>query len=156
MTYSIRPAAEGDLDDLARFEVDIARISFGEDAVEDLAVHKKKLARAMEKDPEGMFVAESEGHTVAWLWVSLNTNFLTGDRYGNFRSLAIDGDHHGTGLAEKLVETGVDFACRGGASEIRGRVHVGNDAMRVVYRKLGFAAEHVTMRRKCGPAEGRG
>jgi GNAT superfamily N-acetyltransferase len=156
MDYSIRPAAEHDLDVLARFESAIARVSFGEDAVEDPEVHRRKLDRAMTKDPEGMFVAEAGGRVVGWLWLSMNTNFLTGALYGNFRSLAVDDDHHGTGLAELLVETGVGFACRKGATEIRGRVHVRNEAMRVVYRKFGFDAEHVIMRRKCGPDEERG
>ncbi|HYO62001.1 MAG TPA: GNAT family N-acetyltransferase [Actinomycetota bacterium] len=154
MTYSVRPAGERDLDALARFEADIARISFAEDAVVDEEVHRRKLERAMTKDPRGMFVAEApDGTTVGWLWISLNTNFLTGDPYANFRSLAIDDAHHGTGVAELLLEAGIAFACDADVNEITGRVHVGNGGMRALYRKFGFEAVHLVMRKRCEPAE---
>ena len=32
--------------------------------------------------------------------------------------------------------------------EITGKVHVDNTAMRLVYRKFGFQAEHLTMKRE--------
>ena len=152
MTYVVRAARESDLDALARFEADIARVSFGDDAVVDLDVHRKKLTKAMEKDPRGMFAADA-GHRVAgWLWVALNTNFVTGDRYANFRSLAIDEADRGTDLPEMLLDAGLRFACDEGATEVTGRVHVANERMRMIYRKFGFEASYLVLRRKC-PAD---
>src|SRR5438552_13802399 len=90
--YTVRQAAPGDLDALVRFEINIARISFPDDPVVDPEVHRKKLSKAMERDREGMFVAEAAatGQVAGWLWVALNTNFLTGENYANFRSLAVE------------------------------------------------------------------
>lgn len=151
MTYAVRAARESDLDALARFEADIARVSFGDDAVVDVAVHRKKLARAMEKDARGMFAADAGDRVAGWLWVAINTNFLTGDRYANFRSLAVDRADRGSELPELLLEAGIGFACDEGASEVTGRVHVGNEAMRTIYRKFGFEASYLVLRRKCPP-----
>src|SRR5438105_10205627 len=88
--YLVRQPGAEDIDALVRFEIEIARISFPDDPVVDPEVHRKKLARAMERDREGMFVAEDvdTGQVVGWLWVAINSNFLTGDTYANFRSLA--------------------------------------------------------------------
>lgn len=149
MTYVVRPARASDLDELARFEADIARISFGDDAVVDLDVHRKKLTRAMEKDPRGMFAADAGERVAGWLWVALNTNFLTGDRYANFRSLATDEADRGTELPELLLDAGLRFACGEGATEVTGRVHVANERMRMLYRKFGFEASYLVLRRKC-------
>src|SRR5437763_9973659 len=88
--YKVRPPEDSDLDALVGFEIGIARISFPDDPVVDPEVHRKKLLKALERDREGMFVAEraETGEVAGWLWVALNTNFLTGDSYATFRSLA--------------------------------------------------------------------
>src|SRR5207253_8550585 len=72
--YIIRPPQPTDLDALVGFEIDIARISFPDDPVVDPEVHRKKLSKALERDREGMFVAEevSTGEVVGWLWVLLH------------------------------------------------------------------------------------
>src|SRR5437660_1250983 len=46
----IRAARASDLAALVAFEIDIARISFGADAILDPAVHEKKLHKALERD----------------------------------------------------------------------------------------------------------
>ena len=88
--YTVRHPEAADLDALVQFEIDIARISFPDDPVVDPEVHRKKLQKALERDREGMFVAvEAEtGRPAGWLWVALNTNFLTGESYANFRSIS--------------------------------------------------------------------
>src|SRR5437764_653133 len=94
-----------------------------------------------------MFVAErvETGEVAGWLWVSLNTNFLTGDSYANFRSLATAQDGPDTAaVAERLFATGIEYAQQRGVSEITGKVHVKNLPMRGIYRKFGFEAEPAT------------
>src|SRR5690349_21112295 len=85
--YTLRHPAESDLDAMVQFEIDIARVSFAEEAVTDQEVHRKKLRKAQERDRDGMFLAvdNTTGKTVGWLWVAINTNFLTEDKYANFR-----------------------------------------------------------------------
>lgn len=147
--YKVRQAGPDDLDALVQFEINIARISFPDDPVVDPEVHRKKLSKAMERDREGMFVAEAEasGQVVGWLWVALNTNFLTGENYATFRSLAVEEGPDSAAVADLLFANGIEYAAQHGVSEITGKVHVSNVAMRVIYRKFGFEVEHLTMRK---------
>ncbi len=148
MRYVVRQPVANDLDALAQFEIDIARISFPDDPVVDPDVHRKKLQKAMERDREGMFVAEDTqgGRLVGWLWVALNSNFLTGESYANFRSLATLPVPESAQIAELLFARGIHYAQEHGSANITGKVHVSNVAMRVIYKKFGFRAEHLTMK----------
>ncbi len=89
--FRVRPAREEDLDAIAGFEIEIARESFGDEAIEDAALHRKRVATALGRPGEVTLVAVAaggDGPPVGWAWLSGRTNSLTGDRYGNFRSLA--------------------------------------------------------------------
>lgn len=142
----IRLAQPRDLPELAAFEVRIAEVSFGDDAVSDLEVHRKKLAKALDRDQASMFVADDGGDRVAgWLWLAINTNFLTGARYANFRSLAVAPDA-APGAAEALLDHALSYARERAVTEVVGRVHVDNAPMRVLYRKYGFEPAFLTMR----------
>ena len=150
-TRTIRQAEERDLPALVDFEIQIARISFPDDPVEDPEIHRKKLSKAMERDREGMFVAEDPaGKVVGWLWVALNTNFLTNEHYATFRSLAVSPGDESSEVADALFAHGIEYARSKGVMEITGKVHVANVSMRVVYRKFGFEAEHLTMKKRLG------
>lgn len=150
--YTIRQAEERDLPAIVDFEIQIARISFPDDPVDDPAVHRKKLTKAMDRDRDGMFVAEPApgGEVAGWLWVALNTNFLTNEQYATFRSLAVSPGPGSAAVADLLFEHGIEYARSRGVSEITGKVHVTNVSMRVIYRKFGFEAEHLTMKKRLG------
>jgi len=141
----IRDATYEDLDTIVAFEVEIARISFGDEAVLDPQVHTRRAVKALDDPGEGTFVAAD--HVVrGWLWVSARTNFLTGEEYGFLRSLAVAETHHGTSVGDRLLVAGVEWARARGAREVTGKVHVDNVAMRTLYRSAGFSAQHLTMR----------
>jgi ribosomal protein S18 acetylase RimI-like enzyme len=144
---TIRVAALDDLPALVAFEIRIAQISFPRDAVTDPAVHEKKLRKALERNEPGMFVLARGGQVRGWLWTTFNTNFLTDEQYATFRSLAVDEaapDH--AALADALFVYGIAYARAAGMQEITGKVHVQNTAMRLIYKKAGFLAEHLTMK----------
>ena len=54
--YNMREIKEEDFGAVAKFEIEISEISFGEKAITDLEFHCKKLAKA--KDRRGMTVIE--------------------------------------------------------------------------------------------------
>jgi ribosomal protein S18 acetylase RimI-like enzyme len=145
---TVRQAEERDLDAVAAFEVEIARVSFPDDAIVDPAVHRRRLTRAMERDRAGMLVAEAApgGRVVGWLWVSLNSNFTTGAPYAQFRSLAVAPGAAGRGVADELFRRGLAYVREHGVAQVVGRVHVSNVPMRMVYRAFGFQPQHLTMR----------
>jgi len=144
---TIRPATDGDLDALVDYEIEIARISFGDEAVTDPALHRRRITGSLGKPDEVTLVAERDGAVVGWVWLSGRTNSLTGDRYGNLRSLATS-DVPGRGaVAELLLDAALSAARDRGVSEVVGKVHMRNVNMRAVYAKLVFAAEHLSMRK---------
>ncbi len=150
--FLIRPASEDDLGVLAGFEIDIARASFGGEAVEDAALHRRRVAAALGKPGEVTLVAvavtgdgETGGEPVGWAWLSGRTNSLTGARYGNFRSLATaDVPGRGT-VAELLMAAVLAAAGEAGYTHLTGKTHARNLGMRALYRKFGFEATHLTM-----------
>ena len=144
---TIRPATTGDLDALVEYEMEIARISFGDDAVTDPALHRKRITGSLGKPDEVTLVADRDGTVVGWVWLSGRTNSLTGDRYGNLRSLATSDVPGRSSVAELLLDAALSAARERGVSEVVGKVHMRNINMRAVYAKLGFAAEHLSMRK---------
>lgn len=145
---TVRAATAEDLDPLVAYEIEIARISFGDEAVTDPALHRRRISGSLGKPDEVTLVAVRDGAVVGWVWLSGRTNSLTGDRYGNLRSLATsDGPGRGA-VAEALLDAALAAARDRGVSEVVGKVHMRNVAMRAVYAKLGFAAEHLSMRKQ--------
>jgi GNAT superfamily N-acetyltransferase len=161
--FRIRPAREADLDVLAGFEIDIARVSFGAEAIEDAALHRKRVAAALGKPGEVTLVAvaapagdaaaaaPAEGPPVGWAWLSGRTNSLTGARYGNFRSLATADVPGRSAAAELLMAAVLEAARTHGYTHLTGKTHAGNLGMRALYRKFGFEATHITMEWRPGP-----
>jgi ribosomal protein S18 acetylase RimI-like enzyme len=149
--FLVRPAGDADLDVIAEFEIEIARVSFGDEAIEDAALHRKRVAAALGKPGEVMLVAVAAGGPgtpVGWAWLSGRTNSLTGARYGNFRSLATAGVPGRSQAAEMLMEAVLRAADGAGYAYLTGKVHARNLGMRALYAKFGFQAAHLTMERR--------
>jgi|ERR1022692_963098 L-amino acid N-acyltransferase YncA len=171
--YVVRPAAERDLDAIAEFEVDIARVSFGDEAITDAAFHRRRVAGAVGKAGEITLVAvaaDAPDVPLGWAWMSARTNSLTGERYGNFRSLAVadpdtftsadagTGAGAGTGLdavagasprlGELLMAAILRAADEAGFTHLSGKVNAANLGMRSLYRAFGFSATHLTMEKR--------
>ncbi|MBN1813240.1 MAG: GNAT family N-acetyltransferase [Anaerolineae bacterium] len=141
----VRQITAADSPAIAELEVEIARISFPENPIDDPAAHRKKLRKAMEKEPDGMFVAEVEGRIIGWLWITTNTSFATGERYATLRSLAVSPEWRGKGIGRSLAAFAIDHCRQRGARWISGKVHVDNAPMRALFHSAGFRAKHLTM-----------
>jgi L-amino acid N-acyltransferase YncA len=157
--YLIRPAHEDDLDAIAGFEVEIAKISFGEEAVTDAGLHRRRVAGALGKPGEITLVAvaqSAQARPVGWAWLSARMNSLTGARYGNFRSLAVADIPDRSQVGELLLAAVLRAAGQAGMGQLTGKVHARNLGMRALYRKFGFEATHITMERAAPPDDGPG
>jgi L-amino acid N-acyltransferase YncA len=149
--YLIRPAVEADLDAIVSFEIEIARVSFAEEAITDPALHRKRVSSALGKPGEVTLVAvaaDDSAQPLGWAWLSERTNSLTGARYGNFRSLAVADVADRSLIGELLLAAVLDAAAAAGLDSLTGKVHAGNLGMRALYRKFGFTAAHLTMERR--------
>jgi len=155
--FRIRPARDGDLDVIAGFEIDIARASFGDEAIEDPALHRKRVAAALGKPGEVTLVAVTDRDAavpVGWAWLSGRSNSLTGARYGNFRSLATADIPGRAAAADLLMAAVLQAAEEAGYTHLTGKTHARNLGMRALYRKFGFEATHLTMERRPGEPGG--
>ncbi len=151
--YLIRPATEDDLDAIAAFEVEIAVVSFGDEAITDAAFHRRRVANSLGKPSEIALVAvdaSKAGAPLGWAWLSARTNSLTGARYGNFRSLAV-AEHEDRGIIGELLMTAILAAAdEAGFTHLTGKVNAANLGMRALYRAFGFTATHLTMEKRTG------
>jgi L-amino acid N-acyltransferase YncA len=151
MSYLIQPARQDDLDAIVRYEIDIAVISFGAEAITDPALHRKRVTSALGKPGEITLVAmaaDGPAEPLGWAWLSARTNSLTGDRYGNFRSLAVSDVPDRSQIGELLLAAVLAAADEAGMTQLTGKVHAENLGMRALYRKFGFKATHLTMERR--------
>jgi L-amino acid N-acyltransferase YncA len=149
--FEIRNATEADLDAIVNFEIDIARISFADEAITDPDLHRRRVTSALGKPGEVTLVAvatEKPDTPLGWAWLSARTNSLTGARYGNFRSLAVAEGPDRAQLGELLLGAVLENADAAGLTSLTGKVHAGNLGMRALYRKFGFEATHLTMERR--------
>ncbi|MDR2983882.1 MAG: GNAT family N-acetyltransferase [Nocardiopsaceae bacterium] len=149
--YLVRQAHEGDLEQIAEFEVGIAKVSFGDDAITDPAFHRRRVNGALGKPGEIALIAaaaDAADVPLGWAWMSARKNSLTGERYGNFRSLAV-ADVAARGVIGELLMTAVLRAAGDeGLTHLSGKVNAANLGMRALYRAFGFTATHLTMEKR--------
>jgi L-amino acid N-acyltransferase YncA len=149
--FAVRDATEADLDAIVGFEIDIAVVSFADEAITDPALHRRRVAGALGKPGEITLVAAPAGEpgtVLGWAWLSARTNSLTGASYGNFRSLAVADVPGRPAIAELLLGAVLAAADAAGMTQLTGKVHAANLGMRALYRKFGFTATHLTMERR--------
>jgi L-amino acid N-acyltransferase YncA len=149
--FLVRQATEDDLDAIVGFEIDIARVSFADEAITDPALHRRRVGNSLGKPGEVTLVAvgpRDRGTPLGWAWLSSRTNSLTGASYGNFRSLAVADLAERAQIGELLLAAVLEAADAAGLTQLTGKVHAGNLGMRALYRKFGFSATHLTMERR--------
>ena len=149
--YLIRDAGEDDLDAIAGYEIEIATVSFADEAITDPALHRKRVSGALGKRGEITLIAAARDAPevpLGWAWLSARTNSLTGARYGNFRSLAVADVPGRSLIGELLLAAVIEAADQAGLTRLTGKVHAANLGMRALYRKFGFEAAHLTMERR--------
>jgi len=151
--YLVRDATLADLDRIVQFEIEIAVISFDDKAITDTSVHGRRVSAGVKSPDDVTMVAVARDAPAApaeplgWAWMSARANALTGERYGNLRSLATAEHPDRTEIGELLLDAMVEKARALGVLEIVGKVHVANLAMRTLYKKFDFESVHLTMRR---------
>jgi L-amino acid N-acyltransferase YncA len=154
--YVVRPADEADLDAIVGYEIEIAVISFADEAITDPALHRRRVSRALGQPGEVTLVAADRAvpeTPLGWAWLSARTNSLTGESYGNFRSLAVSDVPDRSLIGELLMAAVLAAADEAGMTQLTGKVHASNLGMRALYRKFGFTATHLTMERRGAAAQ---
>lgn len=150
----LRRLTPEDVPVVARFEREIAELSFPEDPVTDLVFYERRLRQAMIDAKGQPMVGEYDGRIVAWAWIGVRENFVTHERYGELRSFYVVEDFRATGYALRLMRACIEYCATQGLARLTGRTHAGNEAMQSVYEIYGFEAKHVVYERHIAPAAG--
>ncbi|WNZ54039.1 GNAT family N-acetyltransferase (plasmid) [Microbulbifer sp. MKSA007] len=140
--YLFRTLEHKDLEMVADFECEIAINSFGEDAVTDRSLYKKRLLPLV--GAMGAFVAETDSGDIAgWALITSRANATSNEVYGDFRSYYIAPEHRGGRLAFSLITEVIEYGLRNEWSRIVGRTAATNKAMQSIYRFFDFEAKHI-------------
>src|SRR4051795_9705562 len=107
--FQLRALEEKDLETVAMFEGEIAKISFPDDPITDVPFYVKKLKQLMANKDAAAFVAESDGALVGWSNVSQRQNFITKEKYADFHSIYVAPSQRGGGVVAALVTAVFDW-----------------------------------------------
>jgi ribosomal protein S18 acetylase RimI-like enzyme len=142
-SFRLRPLEERDLEAVARFESEIAKISFPDDPITDLGFYVKKLRPLLTNAEAATFVAEDETGVVGWAYVSQRRNFITKERYADFHSIYVAPSQRGKGVVSALVEAVFDY-CRGKKFDrVVFRTRASNEPMKAVLHRSGFVPAQI-------------
>ncbi len=142
-----RQALPRDIPVLAIFERELAKLSFPDNPIVDLAYHERKLERAMASRPEGMLVLldDASAEVVAWLWLDTRTTLATREAYGIIRSIYVRPDYRGQGLGRCLAEYARRYFEAADVKRVYAKLHAGNHTGITLLEQIGFEQLHVTM-----------
>ena len=141
--FKLRPLERKDLEAVAAFEREIAKISFPDDPITDLGFYVNKIGRVIGDNNAAGFVAEDESGVVGWAYVSKRRNFITKEPYADFHSIYIGETQRGTGVVRALVEAVFDFCRRENLDRVVFRTRATNEPMKAVLARFGFAPTQI-------------
>ena len=137
-SYRLRPLAEKDLETVAVFEGEIAKISFPDDPITDVQFYVKKLRSLLANKDAAAFVAESADGLVGWANVSQRQNFITKEKYADFHSIYVSPSQRGGGVAMDLIAAVFDHCRKRGLDKVVFRTRADNERMKKVLARVGF------------------
>ena len=139
----LRPLRTEDIEIVASFERDIAKISFPDDPVTDLAFYMKKVGKLVDDRNAATFVAEDDSGVVGWAYVSKRQNFITKETYADFHSIFVSPSQRGTGTADRLAEAVFDFCRKQKLDRVVFRTRATNEPMKAVLARVGFVPTQI-------------
>jgi RimJ/RimL family protein N-acetyltransferase len=147
----LRPLQVQDLEAVASYEREIAKISFPDDPITDLDFYIKKVRKLVDDRGAATFVAESGGEVVGWAYVSKRQNFITKESYADFHSIFVSPSQRGTGTVGKLVDAVFDYCRSEKLDRVVFRTRATNEPMKAVLARVGFVPTQIFYERQITP-----
>src|SRR5215813_6094381 len=141
--YRLRPVEAKDLETIASFEREIAKISFPDDPITDLDFYVKKLRHVIDDANAAGIVAEDATGLVGWAYVSRRQNFITKEAYADFHSIYVSPSQRGTGLVSALVNAVFEFCRKQRLDRVVFRTRASNEPMKAVLTRFGFVPAQI-------------
>ena len=148
--FRLRPLEEKDLETVAAFEGEIAKISFPDDPITDIGFYVKKLKQLMANKDAAAFVADSGGELVGWANVSQRQNFITKEKYADFHSIYVAPSQRGGGVVAALVNAVFDHCRKQGLDKVVFRTRADNERMKAVLARVGFVPTQIYYEKALG------
>ncbi len=139
----LRPLQVKDVEAVAAFERDIAKISFPDDPITDLDFYIKKVRRLVDDRGAATFVAEADGEVVGWAYVSKRQNFITKESYADFHSIFVSPSQRGTGTVGKLCDAVFNYCQEQKFDRVVFRTRATNEPMKAVLARVGFVPTQI-------------
>jgi len=149
----LRPLRTEDIEIIASFERDIAKISFPDDPVTDLGFYMKKVGKLVDDRNAATFVAEDDTGVVGWAYVSKRQNFITKETYADFHSIFVSPSQRGTGTADRLSEAVFDFCRKQKLDRVVFRTRATNEPMKAVLARVGFVPTQIFYEKAIEPGD---
>jgi predicted methyltransferase/ribosomal protein S18 acetylase RimI-like enzyme len=144
----IRNFRPTDFPTILEFEREIAVKSFPEAPILDEDYHRRKLEKTVESGHEGLKVAVLDGEVVGWLWLRVEKDRSTNERFGYIKSIIVTPDYRYQGLGKKLIETAEDYFLSKRIRRIDVISSATNYEATLFFEGLGYGRAHSTMRKQ--------
>jgi L-amino acid N-acyltransferase YncA len=132
-----------DVEVIASFEREIAKISFPESPILDIKFYSKKISGLIGDPNVETFVAEHDQKVVGWAYVSKRKNFITKEEYADFHSVYVDPGQRGSGLVSKLANAVLEHCQRNNLTQIVFRTRATNEPMKSVLARHGYVPTQI-------------
>jgi ribosomal protein S18 acetylase RimI-like enzyme len=149
----LRPLRTEDIEIVASFERDIAKVSFPDDPITDLGFYMKKVGKLVDDRNAATFVAEDDTGVVGWAYVSKRQNFITKEAYADFHSIFVSPSQRGTGTADRLAEAVFDFCRKQKLDRVVFRTRATNEPMKAVLARVGFVPTQIFYEKAIEPGD---
>ena len=146
--FKMRRLEAKDIETVAGFEREIAKISFPDDPITDLGFYTNKLKKVLDDKNASPMVAEDATGVVGWAHVSIRRNFITKEAYGDFHSIYIASSQRGTGVVAALVQSVFDFCKKEKLGHVVFRTRATNEPMKAVLARFGFVPTQIYYERQ--------
>jgi ribosomal protein S18 acetylase RimI-like enzyme len=151
--YRLRRLETSDLETVASFECEIAKISFPDDPITDLNFYVRKLRHVVDDDNAAGIVAVDQSGPVGWAYVSKRQNFITKQQYADFHSIYVSPSQRGSGIVSDLVEAVLAFCRQERLDRVVFRTRASNERMKAVLVRSGFQPTQIYYERTLGPTD---
>lgn len=142
MEITQRKFREDDISKIIKFKKKSAEISFpGYKFNEE--IHKKKMLKSIEKEPEGIQILESNGEMIGYMWFSSKNGDF--GRHGLIHHLFIDENYRGKGLAKRLINYAEKYFESRGIKRIKLTVTATNEPAIKLYEKFNYKKRRFVM-----------
>lgn len=137
-----------DFSSILEFEREIARISFPEAPILDREYHREKLQRALKQDNSHLHVAVLSKEIVGWLWLRMEKDRNTGERFGYIKSIIVKPKHRHQGFGRKLLEFADRFFQEKHINRVDLIAGAANHEALMFFEEMGFEPQYSTMRKR--------